>query len=197
MKKQLTVDDIMEWVMCKEWSREKVQEKFGKRKTVTPLQLAGAEGVSAQDKLWILLRPEIIPKKELQFLACDFAEDVLPIFEKEYPDDKRLRQAIEAKRKWARGEISDEQMVEARNAARVAAWTASTTSAVDVVVGAAWVAARAARDATWTVIDAAWTAANVAGVTWDSARNVWIDEQGARDAAWNRYLKMTIKVLGE
>jgi len=75
MKKRLTVDDIMEWIACKTWPREKIQEKFGKRKTVTPLQLAKAKGVSAEDKLWILLRPEIIPKKKLCLLIRDLPWD--------------------------------------------------------------------------------------------------------------------------
>ena len=33
------------------------------------------------------------------------AKRVLPIFEKEYPDDKRLRQAIEAIRAWGQGKL--------------------------------------------------------------------------------------------
>ena len=197
MKKQLTVDDIVKWVMCREWSREKVQEKFGKRKTVTPLQLAKAKGVSAEDKLWILLRPEIIPEKKLHLLACDFVEDVLPIFEKECPDDKRPHRAIEAKRKWLRGKISDKQLAEAEDAAWDASWDA-TWAADATIRDAAWTAAKAAASAAASAADEAvgntvWVAARDA--TWATTRNDWIDKQAARDAAWDRYLKMTIKVL--
>jgi hypothetical protein len=35
--------------------------------------------------------------------AARLAEQVLPIFEKEHPDDERPRQAIEAIREWAQG----------------------------------------------------------------------------------------------
>jgi len=189
MKKQLTVDDIMEWVTCREWPREKVQEKFGKRKTVTPLQLAGAEGVEAQDKLWILLSPEIIPEKKLQLLACDFAEDVLPIYEKAYPGDKRSRQVIEAKRKWVRGEISDEQLAEARDATWNVTWTTEDT---------AWAIGNITWDIVWATGRATGTAAKNAAWTaaWTVVRNAaWADEKVVEKAAWNKYLKMTIKVL--
>ena len=41
------------------------------------------------------------PDKRLAVtIAIFFAEDVLPIFEKEYPEDKRPRKAIEAAKAW-------------------------------------------------------------------------------------------------
>ncbi len=38
--------------------------------------------------------------------AADCAEHVLPLFERERPDDDRPRRAIDASRAWARGETS-------------------------------------------------------------------------------------------
>ena len=146
MKKRLTVDDIMKWIQCVGWTKEKVQEKFGKRKTVTPLQLAKAEGIEAQDKLWILLRPEIIYKKKLQYLACAFI--------------KR--------------EASTEHLADARNAV----WNG--------------------RDTAWTSWNAAWTAARASwNAAWTAARSARDVTHAARNASWNKYLKMTIKVLEE
>jgi hypothetical protein len=52
--------------------------------------------------------------KLLAFWATDCAEHVLTHFEKEYPNDKRPRKAIEVGRAWARGEIKTGA---ARNAA--------------------------------------------------------------------------------
>ena len=49
----------------------------------------------------------------LALWAADCAEHVLPLFEEERPDDDRPRQAIEAARAWARGEM---RMMEARAA---------------------------------------------------------------------------------
>ena len=83
------------------------------------------------DALWCL---RCLPKeyeKQIRLLACDFAERVLYLYEKEYPDDKRPRMAIEAARKYANKQISKKEL----GAAGAAAWDA------------AWVAAWAARAA--------------------------------------------------
>ena len=53
--------------------------------------------------------------------ACDVAERVLHIFETHYPCDKGPRGAIEAKRAWLRGEISDRELCAAWAATRGAA----------------------------------------------------------------------------
>ena len=44
-------------------------------------------------------------KKELVIWAADCAEHVLPYFEKEYPNDKRPRKAIETARKWLKVKV--------------------------------------------------------------------------------------------
>jgi len=46
--------------------------------------------------------------------ACRIARDVLPIWERRYPQDMRPRRAIEAKEAWLRGELSDEALQVAR-----------------------------------------------------------------------------------
>ena len=73
-----------------------------------------------------------LTEQEQRLIAADFAEHVLPLFEAEYPDDDRPRKAIEAARAYARGEITKEQLDDARAAAR------------DAAAAAAWDAARAA-----------------------------------------------------
>ena len=92
--------------------------------------------------------------KEIRLFAADCAELVLPIYEKQYPDDDRPRKAIGAARNYANGIINA--------AARAAAWAAARD--------AAWAAARAAaRDAAW---DAAWAAARAAA--WDEIKSILI-----------------------
>ncbi len=50
--------------------------------------------------------------RDLAVWAADCAERVLPLFESEYPEDKRPRQAIETLRKWVRTSVF--QMAEIR-----------------------------------------------------------------------------------
>ena len=80
--------------------------------------------------------------RSLALWAADCAEHVLPYFEGDYPEDDRPRQAIEAGRAWARGEI---RCGEAR-AAAVAAHAAARAAGE----GAARAAARAAGHAAAT-----------------------------------------------
>ena len=66
----------------------------------------------------------------LQKFACNIAEDVLPIFEKSYPDDNRPRKSIEAKRLWLENKISYEDLIDARSAASAAASDAASDAAM-------------------------------------------------------------------
>jgi hypothetical protein len=104
-----------------------------------------------------LIRP--IPgcnERTLRLFACRVAEDVLPIYEREYPDDDRPRKAIETARRYANGEATDSELAAARAAARAAAW--AVRAAAGAVRDAAWAAAGAAADAAWAAANAAWAA---------------------------------------
>jgi hypothetical protein len=117
----------------------------------------------------------------LHEFACWCAEQAL-LQEREAgrEPDPRSWAAIEAKRKWLRGEITDNELADARDAAWDAAWAATRSAAWDAARAAAWDAARdaarataraAAWDIAWTVtrdaaMDAVWKAA------WEAARAV-------------------------
>ena len=79
--------------------------------------------------------------------ACVFAEGALRIAN---VTDPRSWAAIDAKRKWLRGEITDKELAAAWAAARDAAWDAAWAAARAAAWAAAW-------DAAW---DAAWAAQN-------------------------------------
>ena len=122
-----------------------------------------------------LIRP--IPgcnERTLRLFACRVAEDVLPIFEREYPDDDRPRAAIETARRYADGKATPEELAAARAAAAAAAWAAGD-AAWDAAAAAAWAArdaAGAARDAVWAASAAARAAAG--GAAW-AAREKYTD----------------------
>jgi hypothetical protein len=130
----------------------------------SPLELLELENVPVSDKFWLLLRNEFIPENDLHELACKFAESVLHLFEEEYPDDKRPRKAIEAKKKFIKGEISEKEVYAAGDAAwaaRAAAWD-DASAAGDAARAAAWNAAGDASAARAAVRAAAGAAAGAA-----------------------------------
>jgi len=87
--------------------------------------------------------------------ACLFAEEALRVAK---VDDPRCHAAIDAKRKWLRGEIDDDAMSAAEAAARLAAESAATSAARLAARSAAESAARSAARAAAR----AWSAAELA-----------------------------------
>ena len=90
----------------------------------TALDVLNLPYVSAQDKLWSVLREEFIKAPILHEFACRCAEYALSFVKN--PDPRSIA-AIEAKRKWLRGEITDAELDAARTdaelyAAQAAAW---------------------------------------------------------------------------
>ena len=114
------------------------------------LDVLALDGVSNEDKLWAVLREEFIDAPVLHEYACRCAEYALTFVRE--PDSRSIA-AIEAKRKWLRGEISNDDLTAAW-AARAAAWAADAAARA-----AADAAARAAADAAARAADAAWAAA--------------------------------------
>jgi hypothetical protein len=124
------------------------------------------------DALWAL---SAVPEHEqplrdrlARIFACDCAERVLPIFEREFPNDARPRTAIAVARRFAAGDATEAERAAARDAARDAAGAAAGAAAGDAAWAAAW-AAWAALDAldAW---DAAWAAAGAAEIAWQATR---------------------------
>ena len=150
-----TVDDLLGWEPCSRWTEDCIRNVAGKKERWSALEVLDLP-ILPEEKLWIVLRPELIPEPLLHELACRFAEQVLPIWESRYPEDQRLRLAIEAKRAWIRGEISRGEL----DAAGSAAWSARAVAEA--------VARAAARAVAWAAADAAawaWSAA------WEAARD--------------------------
>ena len=105
-------------------------------KTVKLSEALESNGIG--DLFWLLDKIPLSKEqeKDLRLLACDYAEDVLYIFEEKYPDDERPRLAIEAARKYTKGEIDKEELYAAADAVDAVAR--------DAVARAAYYAARAA-----------------------------------------------------
>ena len=148
--KTVTVEQFKSFRPC--WletaeGREKLARIAAIRNEWTALDVLNLQDVSAQDKLWSVLREELIDAPILHEFSCRCAEYALSFVDN--PDPRSIA-AIVAKRKWLRGKITDAELY--------AAW--------DDASGAAQAAAQYAACA------AAWDAARYAACTaaWDAAR---------------------------
>ena len=87
------------------------------------------ERLDATDKVVVgaarLLRPLAWNETTARLIACDCAEDVLPFWERYYPDDMTPHTAIATARRYARGDATDDEL----SAARWAAWSAARSAA--------------------------------------------------------------------
>ena len=177
--KTVTPEQFKEFGPC--WletaaGRQRYARVAAMRDEWSALDVLALDGVSNEDKLWAVLREEFIDAPVLHEYACRCAEYALTFVRE--PDSRSIA-AIEAKRKWLRGEISNDDLT----AARAAAWDA----ACDAANAAACDANAAARAAAW----AAWAA-------WDAARDAARDAAAAAyDAACDAACEHEVKLLKE
>lgn len=174
-----TLNEIRKHRPCEdEW--EKLLKHLGKTEADDePLPVVTVlDSNNVDDFLWVLSRACGQEGERLcHELACDFAEHVLPLWDKHYPNDKRPHEAIAAKRRWLKGEITSEELAVARAASRDAAWDAKDV-AKDVARAAARAASRVtAKDARTVAWDATWAAWGV-----EIARNA--DWAAEAERAW-------------
>lgn len=91
------------------------------------------------DALWAL-RVVDGHEREIRLFACDCAESVLPLYEKENPGDTRIRECIDTARRYAVGQASELEL-RAAEADAAAAWDAAAAGG-----DAAWAARAAERE---------------------------------------------------
>ena len=192
--KTVTVEQFRNFGPC--WletaeGREKFARITAIRNEWIALDVLNLPDVSAQDKFWSVLREEFIEAPILHEFACRCAEYALSFVES--PDPRSIA-AIEAKRKWLCGKITDAELDAARGEARDAAH--------DATMYAARIAARvAAQDTAWVIArvaaqDTAWAAAR--NVVWSAANDAALDTAcAARDAAREHELEILRELLEE
>jgi hypothetical protein len=137
-------------------------------------------------------------KKDSVAFAIYAAELVLDNYEKEYPDDKRPRKAIEAAKKVLFKDTKknrDAAWSAARSAARSAesaAWSAAESAAESAARSAESAAESAARSAESAAWSAAWSAESAArSAAWSAARSA------ARSAVYKKLGKWMIDHIKE
>ena len=161
-----------------------------------------------EDALWALraVPPEETAQRDrlARLLTCDYAERVLPLFERIWPDDDRPAKAIEVLRRFANGQATQEEMTTAALAAEAvrATWTvadaevawagwaapwASAWAAVWAAEASGWAASPTAWAAPWASAWAAAWAAEASG--WAASPTAWavaraVARASARAAAW-------------
>ena len=139
---------------------------------------AKAAGCTLNEVIWIVsvaARKDPALGRKIRLWSADCAARVLHIYEKDYPNDNRPRNAIQATRDFANGLI-DAADARAHAARADAVWAAAARDAAAAV----WAA-----DAVWAAAAAVWAAAAalIAADAAHAADAVWAAAHAA-DAAW-------------
>ena len=137
---------------------------------LTPLEFSELE-IPVEDRMWVLLREEVIPARELRLLACGWAEGACRAAGW---NDERSLNAIAVARRFSVGEATEAELSAAEDAAwkaRSAAWSAAKSAwsprgAAAESAAAASGADRAAAAAWWSVAGAAWSEADAEVAAW-------------------------------
>ena len=178
--KTVTLEQFLTFGPCwleEEGGRERLERIAARKKEWTALDVLRLpdDEVSPKEKLWAVLREEFIDDYSLHEFACICAERALTLADVK---DERCWNAIKAKRAWLRGEISDDELKAAWNAASAAAWDAAWAAASAAAWAAARAAARAAASAAARAAEsaAAWAAARAAERRWQRKKLIEILE---------------------
>jgi hypothetical protein len=176
----MTVKQFIALEPCDDYPEERIREIAGDKAEWSALDIAGLEDIPARDRLWAVLREELIDAAILHEFACRCAEKSLALIEN---PDPRFVEAVAVKRRWLKGEATDGELAAARSAAWNAAWDAARAAAWDAAWDAVWDAAGAAA---WDAVGAA--ARNAARAAVGAAAGV---------AARDEQVRMLTVLLGE
>ena len=129
--KPATIETLLSWRPC--YDESKIHEWAGGVTEFTAADVLCRDDITPEDRLWVVLRTELIDERVLHEFACWCGEQVLPIWEAQYPNDTRPHKAISAKRAWLHGDIDNEQLIAAWDAAGDAARAAQVNYLLDVL----------------------------------------------------------------
>jgi hypothetical protein len=138
-------------------------KKYGDKARIPLARILEANGLD--DTLWALCALPRGRRAEAMILvtrwACDCAERVLPLYEQQYPDDKRPRRRLEMTRRFLAGAATRK----GAEAARPAALKAATDAGTEIAKRAAWAILRSTDCADeplviWAAFDAGHAADN-------------------------------------
>ena len=107
-----------------------------------------AEMEAKQSIYWIIGNEDALPLAAHRLFAVDCAEHVLSVFERQCPQDKRPRHALQVARAFAKGDANDRDLLAAYNEAHEAAEDMQRVS--NGTRGAKQESAYAARHAAWS-----------------------------------------------
>jgi hypothetical protein len=111
VQRKFTVSEVLLWHPCKRYPQHRIEGLWNGRVALTGLEISDLD-ISLPDKLWALLREQVLPTRSLRTLTCDWAERTLRAAEME----EKYGATIEVGRRFIRGEATHDDLEAARAA---------------------------------------------------------------------------------
>jgi hypothetical protein len=159
--KTFSINDIRSWQPCYDPNKYLPETWQG-----TVLDLLCNDDIPLPDRLWVIMRNDLVSDKLMRLFAVWCARQVQHLMK-----DERSLRALDVAEAFANGNATQEELAAACDAAWAAARSAASDAAWDAAWAVAWAAARSA----------AWAAAS------DAARDAasGAASGAARAAAWD------------
>ena len=147
--KKVTVADVVKWEAC--YPKDRIKALWDGDDWKTPLEILDFN-IPPEDRLWAVLREEVIPAPYLRWLACHWAEQcLLHECESGREIDERSWRAVVVAKRHAQGLASAAELA--------AVWPAADSARSAAGAIAAWFAADSARSAAGSEPESAMVAA--------------------------------------
>jgi hypothetical protein len=111
--KVVTIKDLVSWTLLNE---NQIHAAIGDRSEFDAADVLRLD-ISSQEKLRIVLRTRLLDNRTLRLFACNCVEHVLPIFERNYPDDNRPRSILKVVQRFADGRATEDDLAVAQTSA--------------------------------------------------------------------------------
>jgi hypothetical protein len=102
---KITAEQIISWEPCEDYSEHLICELVGDG--VTLQEILDTDIILNENKMWLLLREEVFPGKQLHEIDCRVLEYTLSKIDN---PNKRYSEAIRVKRLWLDGKLTDEEL---------------------------------------------------------------------------------------
>jgi hypothetical protein len=129
--KTITVEEFIAFRPCDDYPESRIREIAGDKKNWSALDILALKNILAKDRLWAALREELIDAAILHEFTCRCAETALSLIDN---PDPRSAEAIAVKRRWLKGEATDDDLAAAQVAAQDAAQDAAWAEQVRMLV---------------------------------------------------------------
>lgn len=126
---------------------------FANQKQLNAIDILDFEKIPPKDRLWIVCNEELVDDNILHEFACRCAERVLNMIKN--PDPRGVK-AIEIKRKWLKGEATDDELKFAQDNVRIACSEGSWNYKKEAIYSAWYATQNSAKYASLCTAYSAW-----------------------------------------